>query len=127
MAQFNGYTGQVMIGAVVVAELDEWDLNIDAKLIDKTIFGNTWVSNRPGLKSWNGKAKGRWDMTDTNGQLALQNAQLGGTSVSLKLYPNATNYYSGTAYIKGIAAKAAVAGLSEVEFNFEGDGAVAMT
>jgi len=127
MAVNIGYNGKVMVGAATVAEIDQWSVDADAKLLDTTKFGDTWESKTPGLKSWSGKASGRWDMSDTTGQKALQDALLGGTSVTLKLYTNDTNYYSGTALVKAIGTKAAAGGLVDVDFSFEGTGALSMT
>ncbi len=124
MAVNIGYLGKVMVGTATVAEIDQWSLDVDAKLLETTKFGDTWEGKIPGVKSWSGKASGRWDMSDTTGQKALQDALLGGTTVSLKLYTNATNSYSGTALVKAISTKAAVGGLIEVDFSFEGTGAL---
>lgn len=125
MAQLIGYAGKVSIGANQVAELKNWKVDISADMADITAFSTTgWKSNLPGLKEWSGSAEGNFDMTDTNGQLALQNALLNGTSVALRLYVDGTKYYSGTAYVKKIAPEAAVDGVVSVAFDFQGSGAL---
>ena len=126
MAVYAGHQGKVMVNDVVVAELGEWSLDVDVKMLETTRFGDSWESKIPGLKSWSGKASGRWDMSDT-GQKVFQDALLGGTSVTLKLYTNAANYYEGTAFIKSVNVKASAGDLIEVEFSFEGTGALNYT
>ena len=128
MAQLIGYAGKVYIGANAVAELKNWKMDLSVDMADTTVFSTTgWKSNIPGLKEWSGSAEGNLDMTDTNGQLALQNALLNGTSITLKLYVDGTHYYSGTAYVKKLAPEAAVDGVVSVAFDFQGSGAVTYT
>ena len=124
MAVNIGHQGKVVVGDATVAELDQWSLDVDVKMLETTRFGDTWESKVPGLKSWSGKASGRWDMSDVAGQKALQDALIGGNNVVLKLYVNPTNYYEGTAFIKAISIKASAGDLVEVEFSFEGTGAL---
>lgn len=128
MAQLIGYAGKVSIGANQVAELKNWKVDLSADMADTTSFSTTgWKGILPGLKEWSGSAEGNFDMTDTNGQLALQNALINGTSLALKLYVDATHYYSGNAYIKKIAPEAAVDGVVSIAFDFQGNGALAYT
>ena len=128
MATLIGYAGKVMIGANTVAELSNWKMDLSADMPDTTVFNTTgWKSVIPGLKEWSGSAEGNFDMSDTNGQLALQNALLNGTSLSLKLYVDGTHYYSGTAYIKKVAPEAAVDDAVKCAFDFQGSGALSYT
>lgn len=122
-----GKNGKVMVGATTVAELDEWNYNPTMDLIEKTPFLNNSKTRQATLNDSSGSFKGRHDMTDTNGQVALHNAMVAGTLVSLKLYVNATNFYSGSAFIKGKPTKFSVGGLGEVQFDFQGDGDWAFT
>lgn len=125
MTAINGTNGQVAVTSNVVAELDNWDATIDATLLDTTAFGVGWHAFIAGLKGASGTASGRWYQGDTNGQAALQAAILGGTTVTLNLSPNGgTNKYSGTAFIKQIQIKAAVAGTVDVTFQFQFTGTV---
>jgi len=124
MTAIAGYGGAVKIGSNTVAEMGEWDLSLDVNMLDTTAFGDAWKDQIPGIKSWNGKASGRWDMTDTTGQKAMQDALLGGTSVSIVLAVNGSHNYSGTAYIKNISPKATATGTVDCDFSFEGTGAL---
>ena len=124
MAALAGYGGSVAVGANTVAQLGNWTADIDADMLETTKFLDAWKGYLAGLKSGTGKFNGRWDMTDTTGQLALQNALLGGTTVVLTFKVNATNAYTATAFIKAQANKAAVGGLVEVDFSATFTGAV---
>lgn len=124
MAQIAGKTGSVKLGANTVAELDNWNLSIDVDMLEITKFLDSAKGYIAGLYAWNGKASGRFDQTDATGQAALQTALLNGTTVALKLYVNATNSYSGTAFVKSMNPKASVSGTVEVEFSFQGSGAL---
>ena len=116
-----GHQGKIMIGDTEVAQINQWSLDVDVKLLEATPFGETWEKKVPGLKSWSGKASGWWDMSDA-GQRAVQEVLLSGSCVTLKLYTNATNHYYGTALIKTINVKASAGDLVEIEISFEGTG-----
>lgn len=127
MAALAGTGGSVKLGSNTVAEIGEWSLDIGLDTNEVSAFGDSWKRFITGLKGWTGSATGRFDQTDTNGQVALQNALLNGTTVSIRLYVNATNYYSGTAYITQESPKASVGGTVDVDFSFTGTGALSYT
>ncbi len=126
-AALAGKFGKVVIAAATVAELDEWNLTPATDIFDKTPFLATSKTHLAGLNDSTGSFKGRHDMTDTNGQVALHNAMLAGTQVTLKLYVDATHFYTVPALIKAKPIKAAVTGLVDVQFDFQGDGDVVYT
>ena len=126
MAAIHGLSGSVKIGATSVASIDSWRVDINRDVADATNFGsNGWKESIAGLKGWGGSLSGSFDMGDTNGQLALQNALLNGTTVALKLYVDATHYYSGNAYITKIGADTPVSDKVKASFDFQGTGALA--
>src|SRR6266705_532367 len=100
MAALAGKAGKVVVAAATVAEIDEWNYTPTTDLIDKTPFLATSKTHIAGLNDGTGSFKGRHDMTDTNGQVALRNAQLAGTQVTLKLYVDATHFYTIPALLK---------------------------
>lgn len=125
MAAAAGKDGSVDVGANTVAELSEWSLDVSQDLLESHSFGDDWKENIGGLREWSGSASGSWDMSDTNGQKALQDALLSTVAtVSLTLNVNASNAYSGDAYITSINVGAAVDGKVEVTFNFQGNGSL---
>ncbi len=123
----SGKDGKVAIGASTVVDIGEWSLDLDLDLQEVTAFGDQWKRRVAGIKDATGSFSGRWNVAAANQQEALQNAFLNSTTVALRLYVNATNYYSGTAYIKSFTPSAAVDGVVEAEFGFEIDGAVTYT
>ncbi len=123
MAVLIGKDGAVKLGANAVAELDNWTLNIDIDLTKTTSFGDAWREQTGTIKSWTAKASGRLDISDTNGQVALRTAVLGGSTVSPSLFVDATHYFSGTAWAK-MSIKTQTEGVAEVDFDFEGTGAL---
>ena len=121
-AALVGKICKVQVGANTVAELDEWAYNPTADLIEKTPFLATSKTHLVGLMDGSGSFKGRLDMTDTNGQVALRNAMLAGTQVTLSLFTDATHKFSGPAFIKATPLKANVATLVDVQYDFQADG-----
>lgn len=127
MTALSGIGGNFKVSTNTVAEIDKWSLDISAELLETQSFGDTWKEKIAGLKEWSGSGEGRWDMTDTTGQKALQDALLGGTTVAVRLYVDADTYYSGNAFIKQISPSAELAGTVDVQFQFEGTGALTYT
>ena len=124
MAVFTGYGGSVKVGNAIIAELGEWGLDISVDTQETESFGDQWKEYVATLKEWSGSCSGRWDMTDATGQKALQDALLGGTTVTIKFYINNAQNYSGTAIIEKISVKSSVDGVVEVDFSFKGTGAL---
>lgn len=122
MAALAGYGGSAKIGAQLVANIGEWDLTADTNMLDVTYFGDQWKDQLAGIHMWSGQLVGRLDASDTQGQIALQNAYLNGTTVSLSLTGNGTNNYTGTAYIKTLNIKTPASGSVDVTFSIEGTG-----
>lgn len=122
MAALVGKVCKVQVGANTVAELDEWTYNPTADLLEKTAFLATSKTHLAGLMDGSGSFKGRLDMTDTLGQVALRNAMLAGTQVTLNLFTDATHAYRGPALIKTTPMKSNVATLVDVQYDFQADG-----
>jgi predicted secreted protein len=127
MAAVVGFSGSVKIGANTVALLDNWELNPSADVLDKTSFGESWKTKIVGLKDWTAKASGKYDFTDTNGQLAIWTAFLNGTTVAVHFSPNGTSDFTGSAFVKSPPIKSAVDATVSVDFEFEGTGALTFT
>lgn len=118
-----GKGASAKISTNIITDIGDWNLNIENDLQDVTEFGDTWKSRISGLLDATGSFSGRWDVSATQ-QGLLQTGMLAGTSIALRLYVNASNYYSGTAFLKSQNPKATVSGVVEIEWNFEIDGAL---
>lgn len=123
-----GKDGKVMIGAATVAEVTSWKLDIGADMLDSTTLTKAWKEFVAGLKEWSGNVECNWNVSgDAAGQKAFQDAMLGGTTVAIKLYVNATTYYSGTAYLSKQGVADGVTDLVGVSFDIQGTGALTYT
>jgi len=127
-----GYGGSVKIGANTVANVKQWELPLGADLYDVSVLGNQWKQYVPGLLGSDAKIDAFLDLTDTNGQVAMQTAILNGTSVSLTLLTStaggATQHtYAGTAFVKGIDYKDPVNAPEEVSLTLAFSGAITYT
>lgn len=126
MAIKAGKGGAFKLSTNTVAEIDQWTLNFGPNLVGSAAFGDDWEENTKTLLKWSGTAKGRFDISDTNGWAALQNAALGGTTVSARFYEDGSKYYSGTCYVE-IAHSQEVNNLVEASLNLTGSGALSYT
>lgn len=120
-----GKGGKLSIGANTVSDIKNWSLDLGADTIDVTALGDEWKRFIAGLKEWSASAEGSFAInTDANGQAALQTAFLNSSEVALRLYINATNYYSGNAYISSLSVEDPVDDAVNVSFEFQGTGAL---
>lgn len=125
MAAIAGKGGSAKIGANTIAEVTSWSMDISADMLDSTSLGDDWREFIAGLNGATGTVEVKWDIpNDANGQTALQNALLNGTTVTLNLYVNATNYYSGSAYVSSLSVEDPVEDLVTATFEAQFTGAV---
>ena len=119
-----GTEGVVKVGANTVAECRGWSLEQQADVVEDTVLGDTWKTNKASLKSWSGSLTCWWDETDATGQGALAI----GAEVTLNLYPEGAtsgdSYFSGSAIVTNKTNKGEVGGMVEAEISFTGNGAL---
>ena len=120
-----GKSGKLELGSSNVVDISSWSLELGTDTLEVTVLGDDWKKFIAGLKEWSASAEGFFSVhTDTTGQKALQDAFLNGTEVALKLKVNATNYYSGNAYISGLSVEDPVDDTVSISFEFQGTGAL---
>jgi len=124
MANHKGSEGTVRLGTVAIAEIKSWELSVNAEVIEDTEIGDAAKTFQAGNYGWTGSVSCHWDETDTNGQVTLTP----GASVTLNMHPEGATsgdiYYSGTALVTGITRRAGINTMVEVEFSFQGSGAL---
>jgi predicted secreted protein len=131
MAVVRGYGGDVKVGENSVAEVRNWNADIQREELDATHMdprGNGWREYETGLGSGTGSMDVNWDMTDTTGQKALQNAVLNppATPPTIKLCIGA-NHYSGSIIVTNVSPSVGVDGLAEATINFRFTGQIDFT
>ena len=117
MAILKGNLASIRVGTNAIIECQSWSLELAPEFVDTTSFGNTFRQQTPTFITWSGTGAGKYDITDTNGQLALQTALLAGTTVDIRFYVSAALYYHGDAYV-GASIGAAVDGIVEINWTF---------
>ena len=83
MAVHTGSAGVVKIASNTVAEVTAFTMETTADVIESTQLSDTNKTYKVSRKSGTVTVECMWDETDSNGQIALQEA----TGVSLLLYP----------------------------------------
>ena len=124
MATYVGKNGAVYNGVNAIAEIKDWSLETTSEVVTDTVMGDSWVSNKPTLKSWTSSFNAIWDDADTNGQLAL----VEGAELTINLYPtgNTTGEveWGGACIVTSVSKTASVDGLVEASFSVTGNGAL---
>ena len=128
MGAIAGKSGSFKVSTNVVADLNNFKLDVESDLKTTTNYGsNGWEENLPTIKKWSGSVDGNWNMADTNGQKALQDAILGGTAIAAVFNINGTNNYAGNAYIKKISVQEPVDDIAKFTAEIVGTGALSYT
>lgn len=125
MATHHGSEGLVKVSSATVAEVTGFTFTLTAEYAEDTALADTDKTyNITAIKSWSGNLSCFWDETDTNGQVALAP----GANVALKLYPEGDSasdtYYEGNALITDITRTVSRGAITEITFNFIGNGAL---
>ena len=121
-----GKNGKVIIGesgSQKVAAIKNWSLELSLETLETTALGDDWKNYITGLKEWTASSEGDYSVPpDTQGQAALQDAYLAGTTVTVKLYVDGTNYYQGTAYISSLSIEDPVDDVVSISLELTGTG-----
>lgn len=131
MADTAGYSAQIKNGANVVANVKSVQFDISRLMEDTSAFLATpsaYKSFTPTQAEMTCSMTAFWDLTDTNGQLAMQNALINATLLTFTLTPNnGTNTYVFSAYVKKIGLKDDVSKINEVSYDLQPSGSLVTT
>ena len=123
-----GKNGKVVIGEAStkkVVGIKNWSLELSLDTLETTALGDDWKNYITGLKEWSASSEGDYEVpVDADGQQALQDAFLNGTTVTVKLYVDGTNYYQGEAYINSLSIEDPVDDVVSISIEFTGTGAL---
>jgi len=124
MATATGKDGAVYVGANAVAEIRDWSLETTSEVVNDTVMGDTWMTNKATQKSWTASFNAFWDPSDSTGQGALDE----GSEVTLNLYPEGNTstktYWTGSAIITSVSKSSSFDGLIEASFSATGNGSL---
>lgn len=123
-----GKNGKVEIGSSTtkkVVGIKNWSLELSLETLETTALGDDWKNYIAGLKEWSASSEGDYEVpVDSEGQKALQDAFLNGTTVMVKLYVDKSNYYQGEAYINSLSIEDPVDDVVSISIEFTGTGAL---
>ena len=117
-----GKNGKVVIGESAtkkVVGIKNWSLELSLDTLETTALGDDWKNYITGLKEWSASSEGDYEVpVDADGQQALQDAFLNGTTVTVKLYVDGTNYYKGEAFINSLSIEDPVDDVVSISIEF---------
>jgi hypothetical protein len=125
MANHHGSEGLVRVASATVAEVTGFSFTASAEYAEDTNLADLDKTyNVTAIKGWSGNVTAFWDETDTSGQIALAP----GANVSLVLAPEGVGAgatrYTGSALITEITRNVQRGAITEITFNFVGNGAL---
>lgn len=117
-------------GVNTVDDLYNWTINLESNPIEQPVFGDTWsITHGLGVNRWSGSFEGIYDKDDTNGQVALRDAQINNTLISgARFYMDASStYYEGDLYIVSHEVSTDPEDVVRVTYNFNGTSTLSLT
>ena len=124
MAVHHGSEGLVKIGSNSLVSVTSWSYDQSADTTEVTALGDTEKSYKTGLQDGSGSLDCYWDETDTNGQLALEDAMANDTAITLNIYPEGSDsgdtYYSGTVKIESLSMSGSTTDIVTASFSYKG-------
>ena len=124
----SGRGGAVKLSTTLVADLREWNLAVDADLLEISSFGSSgWRVYQKMMTGAAGSASGYWNVESSTTMSDIQDQVLNlSTAAVLKLLVDSTGWgYSGSAFVSSLSPSAAVDGVVEFNFDFTYTGPVA--
>lgn len=129
----SGHKGSVKIAdpnnptdVVEVGSISNFELEIELNMEETPVFNpKGWMNHCPGMKVWSGSFEGFW-VNDDFGQKWLHKALVEGLTVTLELYTNETDKYTGEAWISVLGVNPDSSASIECSFEFTGEGELQM-
>ena len=120
--------GKLQVDSNDVGEVDNMSLNITIEAGDTTEIGNTWATAISLGKSWNVSGSLKYDPDDT-AQAALQQEFIAGDGAlaDVRVYEDATKYYSGAGIITAFNIVKAVGAVDTLAITIQGTGSLSYT
>ena len=118
-----GKEAKVMVGASTMGGSSTWGFTPGTRTIDVTAHQDDYEQMLILFRNGAGQITAFYDDTDT-AQDACIDAWVAETTVTLKLYLDATRFWTFDAYIESMPFSAPIAGAVVVVFNFRSSGAI---
>ena len=120
-----GKNAVVKIGANTIAGLNEASFSASGETIETTTFeSNGWKEKIQGLKEFSMSLSGFYEPTDTNGQVALRDAYMNGTTVTIDYLVDGTVGFQGSYLVTSMEIGAGTSGEVSVSYELESTGAL---
>ena len=124
MATISGNNGTVKVGSGTLAEIKSFSLNTTNDILETTPMGVSFKTFKAGLSEASGDIACHLDVTDTDGQEALDV----GAEISLDLRPNGDTSgdpkFTLTAVVTGVTISQTIGDIVERSFTFQANGGV---
>jgi len=125
-AKVAGRNGLVYVSGGELTYANAWELTCDQEAVGGAHFGQGWMDNDAGMKTWGGTLTA-WHDQDSQ---KLYSAATAGTTVALMIYPNRsdlTTYWSGNAIFTGFRSGGEMGGLVTQSCDYAGAGSLTAT
>jgi hypothetical protein len=130
-APFHGKVVKIRKNTTDISYSCDWSINAKVDMADISSLGDAWKTALPGLASWDGSMKFHFVAGNTEQKALMDNiitAAPGTKLTDIKFVLDAqANQFTGNIYLTSIAIKGDLGAIVDVDFNFQGDGALTLT
>lgn len=94
MSELLGRNATIELGGAAIARMRSFNVTINGEVIDVTEFGDSWINNQGGIRSFTASIEGMMDLSETE-QDDLRTASEDGTKLTtLELFVDGTSYFA---------------------------------
>ena len=134
MATYAGKNGRVHAityvdgseTAAAIGEVKDFSLEITNNLVEDTVLGDSWTSQKATTQSWSATVNAIYDPAD-----AAQEDMKSPSQVTVELYPQGNSSglqkFKGPANVESVSFTVSVDGLTEASYSLRGTGELAQT
>lgn len=124
---FTGLTASVKVNNNAVAYISGVDLSLEKEIIEIISFGTSFKEKVPAISDWSASVEGTAAFTNGGSQKILMDEFTSGNQVTLGVYLDNNNYFSGNAYIQSLDISSAPDDKVNLSCSLAGTGAVTLT
>jgi predicted secreted protein len=110
---------------VETKDTSSWKIDTDTDTVEAAVFGmGGYKTSVAGLMSWSGSVSAVFNLSDTDGQVALRKAAVSGKPIYFAFYVDGTHKYEGNAFVTKMSVDTQASDYIKFDLDLKGDGAL---
>ena len=126
-APYTGLTASLKINNNAIGYISGVDLSLEKEIIEIISFGSTFKEKVPAISDWSASVDGTAAFSNTGTQQILMTEFASGNEVTIGVYLDNNNYFSGNAIVQDLSISASPDDKISLSCTLAGTGAVTLT